>query len=98
MLLPTRAAPLSHHTVRRRLPLLATRHSHLPRSPRLFTCTRLLDLPLPHGNAPAANMSLVEEKHEWGAVRVRQTFLDYFKERGHTFGAFPSQCSRVNIF
>jgi len=30
-------------------------------------------------------MSLVEEKHEWGAVRVRQTFLDYFKERGHTF-------------
>lgn len=23
---------------------------------------------------------------EWGAARVRQTFLDYFKERGHTFG------------
>jgi alanyl-tRNA synthetase len=31
-------------------------------------------------------MSLVEEKHEWGAVRVRQTFIDYFKERGHEFG------------
>ncbi|EDU50574.1 AlaS Alanyl-tRNA synthetase [Pyrenophora tritici-repentis] len=30
-------------------------------------------------------MSLVEEKHEWSAARVRQTFLDYFKERGHTF-------------
>ncbi|EMD66950.1 hypothetical protein COCSADRAFT_83417 [Bipolaris sorokiniana ND90Pr] len=30
-------------------------------------------------------MSLTQEKHEWGAVRVRQTFLDYFKERGHTF-------------
>ncbi|EUC36649.1 hypothetical protein COCCADRAFT_2304 [Bipolaris zeicola 26-R-13] len=30
-------------------------------------------------------MSLAQEKHEWGAVRVRQTFLDYFKERGHTF-------------
>ncbi|EUC48748.1 hypothetical protein COCMIDRAFT_86343 [Bipolaris oryzae ATCC 44560] len=30
-------------------------------------------------------MSLAQEKHEWGAVRVRQTFLDYFKEHGHTF-------------
>jgi hypothetical protein len=30
--------------------------------------------------------SLTEEKHEWNAVRVRETFLDYFKERGHTFG------------
>lgn len=39
-----------------------------------------------HGNAQAANMSLAEEKHEWSAARVRQTFLDYFKERGHTFG------------
>ncbi|KAH6879172.1 tRNA synthetases class II (A)-domain-containing protein [Alternaria rosae] len=89
MLLPTRAAPLSHHTVRRRLPSLLRPHSPSlvlsRRCTRLFTCTRLLSLPLPHGNAPAANMSLVEEKHEWGAVRVRQTFLDYFKERGHTF-------------
>src|SRR5690349_5778878 len=34
---------------------------------------------------PAA-MSLVHEHHEWGAARVRQTFLDYFKEHGHTFG------------
>lgn len=23
---------------------------------------------------------------EWGAARVRSTFLEYFKERGHTFG------------
>ncbi|KAF1946306.1 hypothetical protein EJ02DRAFT_450747 [Clathrospora elynae] len=30
-------------------------------------------------------MSLAEDKHEWGAVRVRQTFIDYFKERGHEF-------------
>ncbi|KAF2750617.1 alanyl-tRNA synthetase-like protein [Sporormia fimetaria CBS 119925] len=30
-------------------------------------------------------MSLVDEKHEWGALRVRETFLNYFKERGHTF-------------
>ena len=25
---------------------------------------------------------------EWTAQKVRQTFLDYFKERGHTFGMF----------
>jgi hypothetical protein len=31
-------------------------------------------------------MSRTGETPEWGAVRVRQTFLDYFKERGHTFG------------
>ena len=30
-------------------------------------------------------MALVDEKHEWTALKVRQTFLDYFKERGHTF-------------
>jgi alanyl-tRNA synthetase len=33
-------------------------------------------------------MSLVDEKHEWGAARVRETFINYFKERGHTFGMF----------
>jgi alanyl-tRNA synthetase len=32
-------------------------------------------------------MALHDEKHEWGAQRVRDTFLEYFKERGHTFGA-----------
>jgi alanyl-tRNA synthetase len=32
-------------------------------------------------------MSLADEQHEWGAKRVRQTFLDYFNEKnGHTFG------------
>ncbi|KAF2270724.1 alanyl-tRNA synthetase-like protein [Lojkania enalia] len=32
-----------------------------------------------------ASSSLVDEKHDWSARRVRDTFLDYFKERGHTF-------------
>ncbi len=27
----------------------------------------------------------------WTAVRVRDTFLDYFKKNGHTFGGFGSQ-------
>ncbi|KAB8596100.1 hypothetical protein FH972_025809 [Carpinus fangiana] len=29
--------------------------------------------------------SLVDQQHEWNAVRVRDTFLDYFKKNGHTF-------------
>ncbi|KAF2754107.1 alanyl-tRNA synthetase-like protein [Pseudovirgaria hyperparasitica] len=29
--------------------------------------------------------SLVEKKPEWSAVRVRETFLEYFKKSGHTF-------------
>lgn len=41
-------------------------------------------------------MSLVGEKHEWGAVRVRQTFLDYFKDRGHTFGMSLPRASFQN--
>jgi hypothetical protein len=30
--------------------------------------------------------SLAEGQHEWNADRVRETFLDYFKKNGHTFG------------
>jgi alanyl-tRNA synthetase len=29
---------------------------------------------------------MASEQHEWTAVRVRETFLDYFKKNGHTFG------------
>ncbi|KAF2808560.1 uncharacterized protein BDZ99DRAFT_446119 [Mytilinidion resinicola] len=32
-----------------------------------------------------AETSLTEEKHEWSAVKVRDTFLEYFKKNGHTF-------------
>ncbi|KAF2498436.1 hypothetical protein BU16DRAFT_524550 [Lophium mytilinum] len=32
-----------------------------------------------------AETSLTEEKHEWDAVKVRDTFLEYFKKNGHTF-------------
>jgi hypothetical protein len=89
--------------------LIANRCSYLPRlhsprldlsvrSARLFTRTRHLSLPLHDGNAQAANMSLAQEKHEWGAVRVRQTFLDYFKERGHTFGKYSHLCSDLTYF
>ena len=27
-----------------------------------------------------------DAQQQWAAAKVRQTFLDYFKERGHTFG------------
>jgi len=29
---------------------------------------------------------MASEQHEWTASRVRETFLDYFKKNGHTFG------------
>lgn len=32
-----------------------------------------------------ASPSIIEEKHEWNAPRVRETFLEYFKKNGHTF-------------
>ena len=28
-------------------------------------------------------------KNEWSALRVRMTFIDYFKNHGHTFGINP---------
>lgn len=35
-------------------------------------------------------MATVENgEEEWSAVRVRDTFLNYFKKNGHTFGQFP---------
>lgn len=34
------------------------------------------------------------EQHEWNAVRVRDTFLQYFKDKGHTFG----ECNFISIF
>jgi len=42
-----------------------------------------------------AESTLREEKHEWSAPKVRDTFLEYFKQKGHTFGKqhfhFPIQ-------
>ena len=35
-------------------------------------------------------MAQNDSQPEWAAARVRQTFLDYFKERGHTFGESPA--------
>lgn len=46
--------------------------------------------PLTKSTRQAARMTtLAEEKHEWNAPRVRETFLEYFKSHGHTFGRFP---------
>jgi alanyl-tRNA synthetase len=42
-------------------------------------------------------MALHDEKHKWGAQRVRDTFLEYFKERGHTFGECNSPHSRYDF-
>jgi hypothetical protein len=36
---------------------------------------------------PRRPFSMATEEHKWSALRVRETFLDYFKNNGHTFGA-----------
>ena len=32
--------------------------------------------------------SIVDEEHDWPAVRVRQTFFDYFEQNGHSIGKY----------
>jgi len=39
-----------------------------------------------HDPFPIRMTSSVEQQHEWNAVRVRKTFLEYFEKNGHTFG------------
>lgn len=41
--------------------------------------------------------SLRGEQHEWSAVRVRNTFLDYFKNNGHTFGTCKKRIAKCSI-
>ena len=41
-----------------------------------------------HFSTPSPKMSSTEQ---WPAVRVRNTFLDYFKNNGHTFGESSPQ-------
>lgn len=34
---------------------------------------------------------------KWTALTVRQTFFDYFAERGHTIGTIHTQLSRLYV-
>ena len=54
------------------------------RPPRAFGFQHPLQVPgSRHLSTPSFKMSSNEQ---WPAVRVRDTFLDYFKNHGHTFG------------
>lgn len=73
--------------------LLALTH---PR-PSLFFCgpSRYSFLPLQQPHSPALalrRMTSSTSSPEWTSTQVRDTFLDYFKKNGHTFGM--SQRSR----
>jgi hypothetical protein len=46
-----------------------------------------LNLLRPHNTATMASSSAAEQA--WPAHRVRETFLTYFKDHGHTYGPFP---------
>ena len=54
-------------------------------SPQLPLTARFTTKTPPFAHAQAATMAN-DEQQQWAAAKVRQTFLDYFKERGHTFG------------
>jgi hypothetical protein len=54
-----------------------------PRFRPPFSCA---SLPIPSTFRMAS--SLVEETHEWTAPKVREAFLNFFKENGHTFGTW----------
>ena len=41
-------------------------------------------------------MSSQNAEEQWTALRVRETFLDYFKERGHTFGTIHVSQTGLN--
>lgn len=66
----------SRSAPRRLLPLQHTLAARLTTSTPLFA------------PAPAATMANAHDQ-QWAAAKVRQTFLDYFQERGHTFGRHP---------
>lgn len=71
-------------------PLLGTAHS-LPASSRSRPRPpqrALLPLHVRRLHTTHTTMAQNDSTPEWGAARVRSTFLDYFKERGHTFGEF----------
>lgn len=65
---------------------LALARRLLPRqTPQLPLTARFTTKTPPFAHAQAATMAN-DEQQQWAAAKVRQTFLDYFKERGHTFG------------
>lgn len=67
------------HLLARRLLSSSRQTSQLPHTARFTTQTPLF------AHAQAATMAN-DEQQQWAAAKVRQTFLDYFKERGHSFG------------
>lgn len=40
----------------------------------------------PRQNFSSSSASKMGSQEQWPAARVRETFLDYFKKNGHTFG------------
>jgi hypothetical protein len=41
------------------------------------------------------SLAMMADTEKWTALKVRETFLDYFKERGHTFGKYSTQFNRT---
>jgi hypothetical protein len=66
------------HARTRRLP-----HRHTVPLQHTFAASFTTHTPL---SARAQAATMANEQPQWAAAKVRQTFLDYFKDHGHTFG------------
>lgn len=66
---------------------LALSH-RLARLPRTFHPPRFVHTTTTSFRTVARMASDNGSGSEWTAHRVRDTFLDYFKQNGHTFGGF----------
>lgn len=65
-------------------------HPALPRRPPPPPTTRTLARLSSLSAACQPDAPMAPDQPEWAAARVRQTFLDYFTARGHTFGTQPA--------
>ena len=65
--------------------------AYLSRAPQPFTKALLSRQTVPS----YSSMSTHNQEEQWTAKHVRDTFLDYFKKNGHTFGKALFICSSI---
>lgn len=74
--------------------LALTHHFFAPRIPRTFYSLHLAHTP-PILPLTIARMASDNASPEWPAQKVREIFLEYFKQNGHTFGEFDPAITAI---
>lgn len=73
----------------------ALTHIFSRRIPRTFHHPRIASTPFPF-QITITRMASDTGSPEWTAQKVRETFLDFFKRNGHTFGGFHPASSAIS--